>query len=59
MTKTEISKEEFKKLMSQDMKEKDLEALFNLYDYDHNGNFLKLFFSSPNEVQSVGGSMSV
>jgi len=37
ISKTEITPAEFKKLMSTDMREKDLESLFNLYDYDHNG----------------------
>lgn len=37
ITKTCINKIEFKKLMSSDMSDKDLDALFSLYDYDHDG----------------------
>eukprot|EP01126_Amoeba_proteus_P031442 TRINITY_DN3084_c0_g1_i1.p1 TRINITY_DN3084_c0_g1~~TRINITY_DN3084_c0_g1_i1.p1 ORF type:complete len:174 (-),score=25.60 TRINITY_DN3084_c0_g1_i1:120-641(-) len=37
ITKTSISKAEFKQLMSSDMTERDLDALFSLYDYDHDG----------------------
>lgn len=37
ITKTSITKTEFKKLMSADMSDKDLDALFSLYDYDHDG----------------------
>jgi len=37
ITKTSINQLEFKKLMSSDMTESDLAALFALYDYDHDG----------------------
>jgi len=37
ITKSSISKAEFRKLMSSDMCDKDLDALFALYDYDHDG----------------------
>jgi len=37
IAKTEINPAEFKKLMSSEMRDKDLEALFNLYDYNHDG----------------------
>eukprot|EP01126_Amoeba_proteus_P046810 TRINITY_DN530_c0_g1_i2.p1 TRINITY_DN530_c0_g1~~TRINITY_DN530_c0_g1_i2.p1 ORF type:complete len:156 (-),score=42.41 TRINITY_DN530_c0_g1_i2:188-655(-) len=37
ISKTSISKAEFKQLMSSDMTDRDLDALFSLYDYDHDG----------------------
>jgi len=37
ISKTSITQKEFKKLMSSDMSDKDLESLFSLYDYDHDG----------------------
>jgi len=38
VTKSEINRAEFTKLMNHEMRPKDIEALFNLYDYNHDGS---------------------